>query len=114
MHSKENTLIIYFSATGNTYAVAKKIASETGDRMFDLGKAFKEGNFEIEVDQGEDFGIVWPVYRWSTPSIIDHFIRRMKLKVKDSMESFKPGYCYSVETYGYFPGNEATYLDIRE
>ena len=102
-------MILYFTASGNSLAVAQVIAEKTGDCIFDLGKAYREGRFEVEIDQGEDLGIVFPVYRWSTPSVVDKFLRKARFFTPDGSQ-FAPGYCYVVETYGYFTGGETAYL----
>lgn len=103
-------MIIFFTATGNSYDAARIIAEATGDEMVSLGKQYKQGDFELHVKQGEDFGIVFPVYRWSTPRIVDEFFRKVKF-VTDDGEPFRPGYAYAVEIYGYFPGEEMAYLE---
>lgn len=103
-------MILFFSATGNTYDAARIIAEVTGDRLIDLGKCYKHGEFELEVSQGEDLGIVFPVYRWSTPRIVDEFIRKMSFKTDDG-EPYRPDYCYAVDVYGYFTGAEVGYLE---
>ncbi|MGN0038239.1 MAG: EFR1 family ferrodoxin [Coriobacteriales bacterium] len=103
-------MILYFSATGNTLAVAKEIAAATGDKLVDIGACYKKGRFTLGVRQGEDLGVVFPVYRWSTPRIVDEFMRKAVFATDDG-EPFAPGYCYAVVTYGYFPGAEADYLD---
>ncbi len=103
-------MIIFFSGTGNTKMAAQMIAESTGDRLLDLGAAYKAGEFDIPVTQGEDFGVVFPVYRWSTPRIVDEFFRKASFATNDG-EAFKPGYSYAVDVYGYFPGAEVEYLE---
>ena len=103
-------MILYFSGTGNTYAVAKAIADETGDALFDMGAAYRAGNFEIEVTQGENLGFAFPTHRWSTPPLVDEFARRATF-VTDDGKPFAPGYCFTVETYGHFPGTESRFFE---
>ncbi|WP_172137041.1 EFR1 family ferrodoxin [Adlercreutzia sp. ZJ473] len=102
-------MILYFSATGNSLAAARRIARENGDRLYDLGAGLKAGQRKVAVRQGEDLGFVFPVYRWSTPAAVDRFVRGVTFLTPDGAP-FKPGYCYCVITYGYFPGDEVRYF----
>lgn len=102
-------MILYFSGTGNTYDAARLIAKATGDELVSIGARYKAGDFILKVRQGEDLGIVFPVYRWSTPRIVDEFLRKAVFETDDG-EPFKPSYCYAVDVYGYFTGAEVRYL----
>ena len=57
-------MILYFSGTGNTYAVAKAIADATDEKLLDMGMACRAVNFEIEVEQGDMLGFAFPTHRW--------------------------------------------------
>lgn len=103
-------MICYFSGTGNTYAVAKAIAEATGDGLFDMGAAYRAGTFEVSVKQGENLGFAFPTHRWSTPPLVDEFVQRMRFVTPDG-EPFEPGYCFTVETYGHFPGTESRFFE---
>lgn len=103
-------MIIYFSGTGNSLAAARIIANATGEDLFDLGDAYKRGAFRVEIEQGSNLGIVFPVYRWSTPRIVDEFFRKAKFVTPDG-SPFRPTYAYAVDIYGYFPGAEVSYLN---
>ena len=102
-------MILYFTATGNSLAVAKIIAEATGNRLFDMGAAFREGRFEVPVEQGETLGFAFPTHAWSTPGLVDEFVRRVKF-VTPVGSAFVPGYCVSVETYGSTPGTESRFF----
>ena len=102
-------MILYFSGTGNTFAVAKAIAEKTGDELFDMGKAYREGRFEVSVDQGATLGFAFPTHRWSTPPLVDEFVQRLKFVTPDG-EPYAPAYCFTVETYGHFPGTESKFF----
>ena len=102
-------MILYFSASGNTYSVAKIIAEAIGDELFDMGAAYREGRFEEPVEQGGTLGFAFPTHAWSTPGLVDEFLRRAKFVTPDG-SSFEPGYCFSVETYGSTPGTESLFF----
>lgn len=63
--------------------MAKKIADATGDALLDMGKAYKAGDFKVVVDQGDSIGFVFPTYRWSTPPLVDEFVKRASFVTPD-------------------------------
>ena len=85
-------MILYFSATGNSKYVAKRIADATDDEIVSIPKCMDEGQFDFE---DETIGVVAPTYFWCCPSIIDEFLDRA---------SFKTSYLFYVATYGTTPG----------
>lgn len=103
-------MILYFTATGNSLDAARTIARVTGDRLVSIAKRCKAGDFTLDVAQGEDLGIVFPVYRWSTPRIVDEFLRKARFKTDDG-RPYEPGYAYAVDVFGYFPGAEVGFLE---
>jgi ferredoxin len=80
--------ILYFTATGNTLYVAKKL----GGDLYSIPKLIKEGTFEFE---DEKIGLVFPVYYLGIPGIIEQFLSKAKLKT---------GYAFAVLTYGFYTG----------
>lgn len=105
-------MIAYFSATGNSRAVAQAIAERTGDTLLDIGEAWRTQNTAITLAPGEALGFVFPVYRWTTPPLIDRFIDQATI-TDAAGNPARPGYCYAVVTYGYFPGNEMEHFARR-
>lgn len=83
--------IYYFSGTGNSLQIAN-----------DMGKGL--GNTEIksvaeykgELIEGDTLGIVFPVYMWGIPLIIDSFLR--KIEISENI------YVYAISNYGGLPG----------
>lgn len=102
-------MIFYFTATGNSLDVAQAISKVTGDELIDLGRAYREQRFDYPIEQGDTLGFVIPVYAWSTPGIVDDFIRKMHL-VASNGNPFVPGYCFCVFTCGMFIGKAADFL----
>jgi flavodoxin/ferredoxin len=69
------TDIYYFSGTGNSLAVAQRIADELGDTHLI--------SIPIAVQNGLDttaprLGLVFPVYVWGLPRMVADFVRRLK------------------------------------
>lgn len=87
------TILYYFSGTGNSYAVARDISGLLGDtELVSIPRALKEG-----IKGGADaIGIVFPVYIWGMPLVVDEFCG--KLKNSDAK------YFFAVCTCGGFPG----------
>lgn len=87
------TIIYYFSGTGNSLKVARDLAQELGEaQVHPITKAIKDGQ-----DQTYDaVGIVYPVYMFGLPLIVADFLKTIKVK---------PGaYIFLVATLGGLPG----------
>lgn len=109
-------MIFYLTASGNSLAVAQSIARANGDALTDIGAANRarldkgDETFGYRLPQGSDLGFVFPVQAWTTPGLIDDFVRRLHLEADDG-SSFKPVYAYCVITCGAFVGNAARFFD---
>jgi len=88
-----NTVIYYFSATGNSLVAANDLAAELGDtKLIPIIKALKDG-----VDEMSDtVGIIFPVYMFGVPLIVVDFLRSIKVK--------QGAYVFSLATLGGLPG----------
>lgn len=102
-------MIFYFSGTGNSLAAAQAVAQATDDLLVDIGAAYKYKDFDFTLAQGEPLGFVFPVYAWTTPPIIDAFIRRAHFRTGNK-EVFAPNYCYAVISCGAFVGSTAHFF----
>ncbi len=93
-------MIIYFSSTGNSEHIAKRLASELSDKVYSI----KEIN-EIHIKNGEKLGFVFPTYFWRLPSVADEYMK----KVKITSDEINP-YVFFVSTYGGTCGQSGTYM----
>ncbi len=75
---------LYFSATGNSLCVAKRIGGE----LLSIPRLLAEGRFNIQDDA---IGIVCPCYGWGLPRIVEEYLAKSQLKAD---------YCFGVMTYG--------------
>lgn len=66
-------MIFYFSATGNSKAVAKALERELGDRAVSITD-FKEPCPSHNAAAWLSLGIVFPVYGWNPPSVVYEFL----------------------------------------
>ncbi len=102
-------MIFYFTGTGNSLAAAQIIAQETEDLLVDMGKAYKYKDFDFTLEQGEPLGFVFPTYAWTTPPLVDEFIKRANFRT-GNRETFTPSYCYAVISCGKFVGSTAHFF----
>ncbi len=96
-------MILYFSATGNSEYVARKIAAETGDIAVSMTDCYKKQLFSFEEKQVR-LGIVSPTYSWGLPAIVTEFLQKINL-------ANQPDYLYFVATYGTTPGQTGRLAD---
>ena len=96
-------MILYFSATGNSKYVAKKIAAETGDVTVSITDCCKKPIFSFD-EKYETLGIVSPTYSWGLPVIVAEFLQELDLR-------YQPDYIYFIATYGTTPGQTGRFAD---
>lgn len=62
-------MILYFSGTGNSRHVAKRMAAELDDQLLDLNERIKAEDTS-PVETGEDLVVVTPTYAWRIPRLV--------------------------------------------
>ena len=85
------TIIYYFTGTGNSLAVAKKIGAELGDCELVPIASLQKTKGDI-IPQAEQVGIVCPVYFAGIPVMVTEFAMRLDLSHSQ--------YTFSVVTFG--------------
>ncbi len=78
-------MIFYFSGTGNSLYIAKKIQEKLGGDLISIKDIYKMGKFEYNPSSDEKVGIVYPVYFYTSAPIIKDFLSKIKLNNKDSV-----------------------------
>jgi ferredoxin len=82
--------IYYFSGTGNSLHVAKRIQEKLGDtELIQITSELRDGNVTIEADV---LGFVFPVHAWGPPVLVKEFLKSVTIR--------KPGYLFAVATNG--------------
>lgn len=76
--------IFYFTGTGNSLYVAKRIGGE----LYSIPQMLKEGKREFAA---EAIGFVFPCYAFGLPRLVSDFIRKSQ---------FKADYFFAIMTYG--------------
>lgn len=93
-----NSVIYYFSATGNSLNVAQLIQKDLPDVELRsiahvLGKSNKPNIILEDIDR---LGFIFPVYAWGMPRIVEDFMK--------SIKSIKVDYVFAITTCGGTPG----------
>ena len=71
-------MVLYFSGTGNSKYVAKRIADALGDTLLSMNERIKMGNTSA-VACGERLVIVTPTYAWRIPRIVRDWLLKTDL-----------------------------------
>lgn len=74
-------MIIYFSASGNSKAVADRLGKLLDERVMNLVDTVPS---ELEME-GESLGFVFPIYSWGTPPIVSTFISNLNSGMVDAL-----------------------------
>ena len=72
-------MILYFSGTGNSNYVAKRIADALGDALVNLNDRIKASDTS-SVETGERVIIVTPTYAWRIPRVVRDWLRKTELR----------------------------------
>ena len=72
-------MILFFSGTGNSNYVAKRIADALGDEIVNLNDRIKAGNTS-PIGTGERLIVVTPTYAWRIPRIVRDWLRKTELR----------------------------------
>ena len=89
-------MIFYFSGTGNSLWVARRLAGLLGDRLVAIADAINSQSYSFELAPDESVGMVFPTYSWGPPPIVLAFMGKMKLQGYSQQSN----YCYMVTTCG--------------
>ena len=93
-------MIFYFSATGNSKYVANQLA-EDGEQIIFIPDVVDHGIYTFMIESDEKVGIISPTYSWTLPSIVEDFLKKLKLQYTN-----RP-YLYYVGTFGTTTGAAA-------
>ena len=72
-------MILYFSGTGNSKYVAKRIADALGDALVNLNDRIKASDTS-SIETGERVIIVTPTYAWRIPRVVRDWLRKTELR----------------------------------
>ena len=72
-------MILYFSGTGNSKYVAKRIADALGDEIVNLNDRIKSSDTS-PVETGERLIVVTPTYAWRIPRVVRDWLLKTELR----------------------------------
>lgn len=84
--------IFYFSATGNSLAVAKAISEKFNGEMIAIPQVIEQNE---PTYQDDVIGVVFPIYGCTVPEYVQRFLKKIKLEAE---------YTFAVGTYGMSKG----------
>lgn len=85
-------MILYFSSTGNSKHVCEKISATFKEKMVSIEDCLKKNKYRFDLEEGEMFGIITPVYFFGLPDIVLNYI--------DALEIPNSSYYFCCLTYG--------------
>lgn len=107
-------MILYFSATGNSKRTAERVADAVGDRLVSIAGVMRaeseragSGRFVYELAEGEQLGIITPVYCWGLPSVVGDFLDRLELS------GARPAYAFCIATFGTTTGQTGRFVEEK-
>ena len=92
-------MIFYFSGSGNSKHIAKRIGKHLGEQLIEITKGNMKKGCYYKVSKDERIGIVCPTYWYNMPILVEDFIKELNLV------GYSDQYIYAVATYGVSSGN---------
>lgn len=94
-------MILYFTGTGNSGYVAKKVADSIDDGVLDLFERIKNKDHS-PIESDKPFVVSAPTYSWRIPHILEEYLKKTPLNGSDKI--------YFLMTCGDDIGNAEKYL----
>ncbi len=91
-------MVFYFSGTGNSKYIAKRIAKELKEELIDIVDCLQDGEVNLHFKEDEKIGIVFPTYYFGTPLIVEEFFKFLEA-VNILNEDINNRYFYIVYNY---------------
>lgn len=72
-------MILYFTGTGNSLYVAKKLSAHLGEKLLNIGEKIRANDFS-PVDAEGRLVFVVPTYAWRIPRIVEKWIEKTEFQ----------------------------------
>ncbi len=95
-------MILYFSGTGNSEYVAKRIGKEVKDEVINLFDKIRNKDYS-KLESEQAWVVVVPTYAWRMPKIVENWLKNTSLEGNKNI--------YFVMTCGANIGNAGKYLE---
>lgn len=102
-------MILYFSATGNSEHVARRIAAATDDKVVSIERFDVEALRLVATEGPCQLGFVAPVYAWGLPTPMIEFLKTTDLSIAAGAKGGERPYTLYVSTYGSTTGQSAKF-----
>lgn len=102
-------MILYFSATGNSEHVARRIAAATDDKVVSIERFDVEALRLVATEGPCQLGFVAPVYAWGLPTPMIEFLKTADLSITAGAKGGERPYTFYVSTYGSTTGQSAKF-----
>ena len=76
--NEETAMVLYFTGTGNSRYLARRIAEELEMPLYDLNACIKAGD-TAPVQTGRDVVLVTPTYAWRIPRVVSEWMGKTAL-----------------------------------
>lgn len=83
-------MILYFSGTGNSLYIAKKLAELLDDRIVSIAELVCKEQYRLSVDKDENIGFVYPVIACAPPDVVTDFLEKV------TFDGYAHNYIFSV------------------
>lgn len=83
-------MILYFSGTGNSLYIAKKLAEMLNDRIVSIAELVCKGQYRLSVGKEESIGFVYPVIACAPPDVVTDFLKAV------TFDGYVDNYIFSV------------------
>ena len=86
-------MIFYFTGTGNSLYAARTLGNELGEEVRSISDYINSSNERIAIGKGEVLGVVFPVYYYSIPTVVQDFLENMDIIMEEGSRSFVLATC---------------------
>ncbi len=71
-------MILYFSGTGNSEYAARRISTETKDKLMNLGERIRSRDFS-GIHSDTPWVVAAPTYAWRIPRVLEEWLKNTEL-----------------------------------
>ena len=92
-------MVFYFSGTGNSRYVARRLAEGLGDQIYSMSDCLQQQSLSFTLADDERLGFVFPTYFYGFPTLVREFMERLEIT------GYKTQYIYVITSCGGDSGN---------
>ncbi|WP_422487249.1 EFR1 family ferrodoxin [Gudongella sp. DL1XJH-153] len=81
-------MIFYFTGTGNSLYAANTLGEALGEEVHNLAENLKRDELKLTVGEGEILGLVFPVYYYSLPTVVEEFLEKIAIIMEKGSRCF--------------------------